>query len=226
MSKKSERENKASELKDELNSIINDNSKFNVGDFLAKPELLPELGDIQIFDYDEEVLQCNEKAKEVMTSLAELYLGDAPSLLEQNYIKVKLEEDTMIYAEAMFLQRMSKKNYINQLKQIDNGDNNTRMHEVVNRTSSEIRENIKFALNIKSQFEDFYKKIREDLGMEEISEKNQVLDEIKSTHIESEENDSENNGSSMIFDQRNINDMIQNILTKNKEDDESSEDLK
>jgi hypothetical protein len=38
---------------------------------------------------------------------------------------------------------MTRKNFMSQLRQVDNGDN-SRMHEVVNQTIGQIRENGKF----------------------------------------------------------------------------------
>lgn len=215
--KKEERAQLASELKDELNDIVKETSTFDVGQFLAKPDLLPELGDIQIYDYDEEVTTCNTKAREVMNGLVKLYLGDVPQLYENDYIRLKMEEDIVIYSEVLFLQRMSKKNYIGQLRQIDNGDNNTRMHEVVNRTSSEIRENIKFAMNIKTDFENYYMKIREDLGVMDLSESNNILSEMKNLPDEVDSDIDNEEADGTILDQRSINSMIQDVIRQQKE---------
>ena len=55
-----------------------------------------------------------------------------------------MKEDAQVYAETIFLQKMTRKNFLQQLKQIDNGDNSARLHEVVNQSISQDRENIKF----------------------------------------------------------------------------------
>lgn len=231
-SKREDREDKAKELREELNEIENDASSFNVDAFLAKSDILPELGDIVLYDYEQESDECVIKARQILDSLAKLYLGDKPKLMEHDYIKLKLEEDANIYAETIFLQKMSKKNYINQLKQIDNGENNTRMHEVVNKTASEIRANIMFQASLKTNMEDFYKKIRNDLGIGDVSESNELLNDMK-TDYRNEVNDNMDSDSSgnkssdpFIFDQRDINDIIQNALNNaaSKKEEEEEED--
>jgi hypothetical protein len=54
-----------------------------------------------------------------------------------------MREDAMVYSEAVF-SKMTRKNFMSQLRQVDNGDNSARMHEVVNQTIGQIRENGKF----------------------------------------------------------------------------------
>jgi ADP-dependent phosphofructokinase/glucokinase len=100
---------------------------------------------------------------------------------------------------------MSKKNYISQLKQIDNGDNSARMHEVVNQSANQIRENIKFTTTLKTDMESFYKTLRKDLGMTELSEVNE--DKIAETSEDKPDK---------IFDPRDLNNMIDNALKKDR----------
>ncbi|MFK5282989.1 hypothetical protein ACI3PL_25815, partial [Lacticaseibacillus paracasei] len=82
---------------------------------------------------------------EVLESLVDLYLGDSKKIIEHPYIKNKLKEDALVYAETIFLSKMTRKNFLTQLRQVDNGDNSARMHEVINQTVSQIRDNSKFS---------------------------------------------------------------------------------
>ena len=67
------------------------------------------------------------------------------------YIKNKMLEDAKVYADTIFLQKMTKKNFLTQLKQVDNGDTSARMHEVINQSISQIRDNIKFSQNQRTE---------------------------------------------------------------------------
>lgn len=201
----SKKEDKVNELKDELNRIQNDHNDIDINKYLATTDDLPDLGDIEIYNYNKDIADSKTKADDVLSALVDLYLGDSPEILKHPYIKIKMEEDSNIYAETLFLQKMSKKNYISQLKQIDNGDNSARMHEVVNQSANQIRENIKFATTQKTDMESFYKTLRKDLGMSEISEVNE--DKNVST---------DDKADNKIFDPRDLNNMIDNALKKDK----------
>jgi polyribonucleotide nucleotidyltransferase len=97
---------------------------------------------------------------------------------------------------------MTRKNFLTQLRQVDNGDNSARMHEVVNQTITQIRENSKFSSTQRTDLEKFYKELRKDLGLNEITS-----DEVKDVQEDKED--------VKITDTRNLNDMIDSYL-KNK----------
>jgi len=138
----------------------------------------------------------------------DLYLGDVPKLKEHPYIKSKMKEDAMVYAEALFLTRMTRKNFLTQMRQVDNGDSSARMHEVVNQTIGQIRENAKFLSGQKTKLEEFYKNLRKDMGYNEI-------ETAQPSFSEKSEND-EPEG--QIMDTRAMNEMIKNAMMKRDED--------
>jgi len=143
----------------------------------------------------------------VLESLVDLYLGDVPQLKDHPYIKNKMKEDAVVYAEGIFLTKMTRKNFLSQLRQVDNGDNSARMHEVVNQTIGQIRENAKFLSGQKTELEKFYKTLRKDLGYNEIENQ-----EIK----QSEEGEDQPDGA--IMDSRSLNEMIkQAMINKDSE---------
>ena len=195
------KENKINELQNEFERIQQE-QEIDVSKYLAKREDLPDLGEIQIYDYDQDITESIEQANGLLESLVDLYLGDSKKVLEHNYIKNKMKEDAAIYAETIFLSKMTRKNFLTQLRQVDNGDNSARMHEVVNQTISQIRENSKFSSTQRTDLEKFYKELRKDLGLNEITS-----EEVKTTKEDEEE--------VKITDTRNLNDMIDNYL-KNK----------
>jgi hypothetical protein len=102
---------------------------------------------------------------------------------------------------------MTRKNFLSQLRQVDNGDNSARMHEVVNQTIGQIRENAKFLSGQKTELEKFYKTLRKDLGYNEIENQ-----EIKQSEEEGESKDG------AIMDSRSLNEMIKQAMI-NKDSD-------
>jgi hypothetical protein len=202
------KEEKINDLQSEFNRIQEENKDLDVSKYLAKREDLPDLGEIQIYDYDADIEDSKTQAGEVLESLVDLYLGDNPGVIAHPYIQNKMKEDAQVYADTIFLQKMTRKNFLTQLKQVDNGDSSARMHEVVNQSISQIRENIKFSQTQRTELEKFYKEMRRDFGMNEIAESN----EIKNTQPEQ----SEDKKDGQIFDSRSLNNMIDTYL-KNKD---------
>lgn len=174
---------------------------FDLSTYLAKSDDLPDLGQIEVYDYDADLTSVSQKGMDVLESLVDLYLGDFPELKNNAYIRNKIKEDAMVYAEILFLQKMTRKNFLSQLRQVDNGDNSARMHEVINQTIREVRENSKFASTVRSDLEKFYKEFRNDV--KEVSE-----NMIKS----SPEGDEEG----QVIDSKKLNDMINEAIMKKK----------
>jgi len=189
---------KFNNLQEEFNKIQEENKHLDIGMHLAKLEDLPELGEIQIYNYDNDIIESGERADDVVNSLVDLYLGDAPSVKNHNYIQNKMKEDANVYADTLFLTKMTKKTFINQMRQVDNGDNNARMYEVMNQTMGQYRENIKFSQNQRTELEKFYKEMRKDLGLNEMESKVEITQD-------SEEGGEEQN---MVMDSRKMNDNI------------------
>lgn len=186
-------------LQDEFNQIQSESTVFDISKHLALPGDLPNLGEIEIYDYDSDLLVSSESSMIILEELVDLFLNDVPALKDHPYIKTKMREDAMVYAEAVFLTKMTRKALLSQLRQIDSGDNSARMYEIVNQTFAQIRENAKFLSNQKTELEKFYKNLRKDMGYSEIE--NQV--------VKIEDSDEPEN---LITDNRRLNDMIKNAL--------------
>ena len=202
------RDVKINELQNEFNKIQEDNKDLDVSKYLAKKEDLPDLGDIEIYDYDSDLDDSNLLATEVLESLVDLYLGENPTISKHDYIVKKMKEDAQVYADTIFLQKMTRKNFLTQLRQVDNGDNSARMHEVINQSISQIRDNIKFSQTQRTELEKFYKEMRKDFGMNEISES------MEQKNLENNTDTPKEDGK--IVDARSLNNMIDNYI-KNKE---------
>jgi hypothetical protein len=207
MSKSDKEKNR---IKDEFEQIQSESMNFDLSMHLAKPEDLPDLGEIAIYDYESDLTSVNEQSTDVLESLVDLYLGDVPKLKEHSYIANKMKEDAMVYAEGLFLAKMTRKNFLNQLRQVDNGDNSARMHEVVNQTIGQIRENAKFLSGQRTELEKFYKTLRKDLGYDDI-ENNEIQ---KSENVDIKD-DKDEEGT--ITDNKKLNELIK-LAMLNKED--------
>jgi hypothetical protein len=157
------KEKEMNRLTDEFDLIQEDTSDFDISQHLATMDDLPDLGQIELYDYDADIKTASKKGNEVLESLVDLYLGEFPELKNNQYIRNKMKEDALVYAETLFLQKMTRKNFLSQLRQVDNGDNSARMHEVINQTIKEVRENSKFASTMRSDLEKFYKELRTDI---------------------------------------------------------------
>jgi len=197
-------------LQDEFDQIQSESSEFDISKHLATAEFLPDLGEIEIFDYDTEITVSHQQSLDVLESLVDLYLSDVPQLKEHPYIRNKMREDASVYSEALFLVKMTRKNFLSQLRQVDNSDNSARMHEVINQTISQIRENAKFVSNQRTDLEKFYKNLRKDMGYNEIENP-----EIKKAEEQKQEEQAGEEGA--IMDNRKLNEMIKNAMTQKKD---------
>lgn len=198
----SKNEKEINRLKDEFEQIQSEGSQFDISKHLATPEDLPDLGEIEIYDYESDITVASSQSMDVLESLVDLYLGDIPELKKHSYIKNKMKEDAMVYAESIFLQRMTRKSLLGQMRQVDNGDNSARMHEVVNQTIAQVRENSKFLSGQRTELEKFYKTLRKDMGHDEIEAPKEVFPDDDKT-------DDEFSG---IMDNRKLNDLIKKAM--------------
>jgi hypothetical protein len=199
------KEQKINSLQEEFSRIQDENKDLDVTKYLAKREDLPDLGEIQIYDYDRDLDESIESAEEVLDALFDLYFGDIEGIQENKYLVKKVKEDAQVYAETIFLQKMTRKNFLTQLKQVDNGDSSARMHEVVNQSISQIRDNIKFAQSQRTELEKYYRDMRKDYD--------RMMENLKQTKIEQ---GIEAKPDGKIVDSRTLNDMIEKML-KNKD---------
>jgi hypothetical protein len=202
---KSKVEKEKSRLMDEFDMIQDDsNLDFDISKHLATLEDLPDLGQIELYDYEADIKVVTQKGMDVLESLTDLYLGDFPDMKNNTYIRNKMREDALVYAETLFLQKMTRKNFLNQLRQVDNGDNSARMHEVINQTIREIRENSKFASTMRTDLEKFYKDFRSDIL---------VVAESKFSIADKLSDDSDDG---QVIDPKKLNDMINEAILKKK----------
>lgn len=197
----SKTEKEYNRINDEFDMIQEENRDFDIANHLATIDDLPDLGQIELYDYDSDLTVVTQKGMEVIESLVDLYLSEFGELKNHPYIRNKVREDAMVYAETLFLSKMTRKNFLTQMRQVDNGDNSARMHEVINQTIREVRENMKFSASQRTELEEYYKKFREDLG--------EVAASLKTE-------DSGSKDDSPIVDNKKLNDMISDMIKMRK----------
>ena len=78
-------------IQDEFDEIQSENGEFDLSKHLARPEDLPDLGEIEIYDYDADLTVASQQSMDVLESLVDLYLGDVPQLKQHPYIKNKMK---------------------------------------------------------------------------------------------------------------------------------------
>ncbi len=205
-------EKKTEKLIDSLelfDKIQDEHKDFDVNMHLAVNEL-PDLGEIEVYDYDKDIKDAVKLGKSVVNNIVNLFLGDLPDIISHPYINIKAHEDAAIYAETILLIKERRRAYINQMRLIDNGENGHRNNEVLNQTMKEMREDIKFNLDIKTKIEGFYKDMGKEFT-EKIMAKEKELKEIKEIKDETKES----NDGVKIIDTNDLNEKIR-LATSNK----------
>ena len=91
----SKKEEKINSLQEEFSRIQDENKDLDVSKYLAKREDLPDLGEIQIYDYDKDSDESIESAEEVLDALFELYFGDIEGIAQNKYL-TKINSKSMI----------------------------------------------------------------------------------------------------------------------------------
>ena len=67
-------------LMDEFDLIQEETSDFDISKHLATIDDLPDLGQIELYDYDADLKSASQKGNEILESLVDLYLGEFPEL--------------------------------------------------------------------------------------------------------------------------------------------------
>lgn len=153
-------------------------------------------------DYESDIDEIYNESKEVVANMSSMYLDNNEELLQNNYIKKKIENDASNLSDIRFLQNITKKALIKQLKMIEQGDVTPRHFETLYGGMREMRENIKQSTTTVNVMEGFYRQLRDDLGM---------ADNIGGNVSEETENN--------IIDQKTLNNRLDEILKKHKKKD-------
>lgn len=201
-------EGRKSKLDKELEGIFQTESDLPIEQMMVKGEDLPGFGNTPIYDYEKDVDESIDKAKGIITSLADLYLGDSKKAIEHPYIKNKIEEDAAIYAESIYLNKWSRRLIIKLMEQIDSGDAGARMYEVYNQLLKQMADSNKDNRTSKTEIEKFYRDLRIDLGL------NDELGAMGGKGGDDSDDETEGSGGEKkkIFNAMDLNDEIDEML--------------
>ncbi len=188
---------KKADLDDRLNSINNlHNDITDMDEYLVTSDELPGFGEVELYNYDQDLNVAKKTGKELISNLVDLYLGDNDAIRNHPYILSKMDDDSEYYSEMKMVQKMGQKLFLQAMRQIDSGDISANMYRVSTELIKELRENIKDGRKAKAEIESTYKEMRKDLGMNATIQ-NDSVDLAK---------DEEEGGN--IIDNAKLNDMI------------------
>lgn len=180
---------------DEKNAIENrlnvfyDNAKQDGGELIDPEKMVADANlfgitkeDLEL-DYKEEMENTLSESKEIITNMASLYLNEDKTLVSNNYVKNKIYNDAQNLSDMMFLQKIAKRAIVKQMQQIEMGDATPRHYETLSIMMREIRENIKQSTLTVSTMEDFYLKIRTQMGIDTSLKADEIEDSSKNNNI-------------------------------------------
>lgn len=147
------------QIKASLDSILSDES---LGIESVKPDELPRLKSTEIMDFKEASLTTGSDAKSLMDSVVKFYLDE--NYIEQTeYIEYKKKIDSMNLASMMLQLKTAQHAITKLLEEIDLGNANPRMFEVLAQLQSQIMQMPKDYQVYLNKMEDGYKKIQDQI---------------------------------------------------------------
>lgn len=188
--------NTKSNLEDQFEEITEKHSDFSPDVFFPGNEL-PGLGEnVEIYDYEGEFDKMRIKAENVIQLMVLNIFGKDEKILKDPIIIEKMIDDIDSYTDLKFAALMSRRLFMNGMKDLDNGTQNSRMYEVVSKMQAEMRQNNKMINSMMKDFNASYRQLKEDMAERLLSE---------------EEEDNTN-----IVDMKSMNSMIQSHLEEKK----------
>ena len=130
---------------------------FGLDESMLEPEM----------DYEKINLECFEESLDCLTNMCSMFLDDNKKIIEHKYIQNKIRNDAKNLADMSFLQIISKKAVIKQLRQLENNDGGARHYETLYTGMKEVRENNKQSTMIISTMENFYGELRKMFAMDD-----------------------------------------------------------
>ena len=181
-------EDEKKQFEKKLNFLYNETKEEdgieNSDELIANPEMFGVNKIDDEINYKEEMMISFYESKEVIETMASMYLDENEDILKHKYIRNKIINDAQNLSDMSFLQNISKRAIIKQMEQIEMGDGTPRHYETLSIMMREIRENIKQSTMTVSTMERFYKDIRSDSGMnDQINISESPVDETRKSII-------------------------------------------
>lgn len=163
---------------------------LNPEDLLPSDDILDGINDIEIFDYDKEIIEIKDDCDITLECLSSLYLS-AEDIQSKNLSNI-IKNDAEALSDLKFSLSCSKRGIINLMKNIDMGINDPLMYQSMGAMQKEIRDSIKLLYEIQRKMKDFYKDIKKELseintfnedGEESIVDDAELIDDEETLHI-------------------------------------------
>ncbi len=143
-------------IKESLDSILNDETL----DFdPVKPEELPRLKTTELMDFSAATQTTGSDAKSLLDSIVKFYL-DENLIGKTDYVEYKKKIDSMNLASMMLQLKTAQHAITKLLEEIDLGNANPRMFEVLAQLQSQIMQMPKDYQNYVDKMEEGYKKMQ------------------------------------------------------------------
>jgi len=164
----SDNKDKVTQLRQNISSLegemrgLSEMLDSNPEDLLANNDLLDSIQDIQIFDYEKEIICIKEDSYETLDCLSKLYLS-AEDIITKNLNNI-IKNDAENLSDLKFTISCNKRAIISLMKNIDMGINDPLMYTGLGAVQKELRETIKLSYDLQKKMLLFYKDIRDELA--------------------------------------------------------------
>jgi len=192
-----------SHLQDEITSMLNEIDTLPQ-DLIPPSDLLPGIDfEYSKYDYERDIENIKEDAKETLDCLSSLYLNE--TLMKKKNVLSIIKNDAETISDIKFSLSCAKRGLINCMKQLDAGANDPDMHQAVNAYQKEIRDSSKMINDLQGKMKLFYKELRDEYEHKEINEQIKAEEEADLIHEKGGTDDL------VIFDQKKWNSIIDNF---------------
>jgi hypothetical protein len=161
------------QIKASLDSILSDEE---LGIETVTPDQLPRLKTTDVMDFKTETQTTGTEARSLLTSMVNYYL-DQNFIEQSDYVNYKMKIDSMNVSSMMLQLKTAQHAITKLLEEIDYGNANPRMFEVLAQLQSQIMQMPKDYQNYLEKMEEGYKKLNTEKEKKEFSSPIQITDE-------------------------------------------------
>jgi hypothetical protein len=161
------------QIKASLDSILSDEE---LGIDSVTPDQLPRLKTTDVMDFKTETQTTGTEARSLLTSMVNYYL-DQNFIERSDYVNYKMKIDSMNVSSMMLQLKTAQHAITKLLEEIDYGNANPRMFEVLAQLQSQIMQMPKDYQNYLEKMEEGYKKLNTEKEKKEFSSPIQITDE-------------------------------------------------
>jgi hypothetical protein len=180
-------EHKINHIKQNIQSLqgemkgLNNTLDLDPTNLFPDDKLIPDINEVEVFDYDKEIMEIRKDSDITLECLSSLYLKAED--IEKKNISNIINNDAESLSDLKFSLSCSKRGLINLMRQLDMGINDPDLYSAVGTFQKEIRDTVKMIYDIQKKMKEFYKDIRDE--MNELN-KGEESDNIEDVEIDEE----------------------------------------